>query len=280
MNKRNLIFLLAIVSCTEDTLYPVRPESNEVVARIEDTFYNPDLYVIEGQSNAAGVGKTCPVVKIDSVNIFVAKRLTWESFECGVNSRGTTGVGVDNLEGFYGVETSLMKSLVQATSRPQYLIKWAMVATPLDKNTKLMDWSPASVSECFARSNAAYTSAIDKLEDKRPPKAYIWIQGESDCEKIQIASNYKSNLEKFIRMKREYYKYPAMPVIIVTLSDSQTRIKPNLKAIVKQAQIEVGSQPNNYLVNTDSLTTFDGIHYTEESLNKLGLAIFEIVNDL
>lgn len=236
--------------------------------------FNPDLYIIEGQSNAVGVVSLASLPgdipnPIPNVRTFNRSGSVWQDITLGTNSGGTTSA-----TSAYGVEARLMRDLQLLKGRTQYLIKFAQSDTPLNITGSQTDWAASHNTELFGDSNTNYTAAIAGLVDKRPPRAYIWIQGENDAN-AGFAGNYQTNLQNFIAGKRTYYNSPSMPFIIVQLSTAQSGLNATHRNTVMAAQATVGAQANNYLVSTSGLTTTDGVHYDATSYNTIATRILD-----
>lgn len=244
--------------------------------------HNPDLYVMEGQSNAAGTVATANLPgdipsPITGCRIFTPTPSAWEDLTPGTNSRGTISTNAngdpEDITGSFGTETRLMRELQLLKGRTQYLVKYAMSASPLAITGSAVDWNSGHNGENYQNSNTKFTTALAGLVNKKPPRAYIWIQGENDAN-AGFAGSYQTNLQNFIAAKRSFYVSPNMPFIIVQLGAGQTSINSTHRTTVMNAQATVASQPYNQLVSTSGLTTYDGVHWDATSTNTLALRIF------
>lgn len=104
---------------------------------------------------------------------------------------------------------------------------------------------------------------------------FLWMQGESDCDKRYRARKYAGNLTKFIASMRIHLGQPNMPFILGRIRDAG---QPHTE-MVREAQVYVaGNIPNVYWFDTDDLGMLpDGIHYDEEGMIELGHRFADIV---
>jgi hypothetical protein len=245
-------------------------------------FYNPDLYEIEGQSNAAGNAASSDLPSdligpMSKVNIFNPFNCRWEQLVPGGNSRGTiniSGTGAaDGMTIQYGVEGRLMQLIRDnSPTTSKYLLKYCISNSYLAADVNL-DWNTTSTTEWYYKSNRNMIQATASQGDKRPPRVIIWIQGENDCGDATSAGNYQTHLENYISGKRAQYGY-SIPFVIVRLGSLQSGLNSTNKATIVSAQNTVASQTDNYIVDADGLATSDGVHYTAASYDTLANRIF------
>lgn len=255
------------------------PQNNQA------TFYNPDLYEIEGQSNAAGNAASTDLPSdligpMSKVMIFNPYSCSWQQLVPGLNSRGTiniSGTGAaDGMTIQFGVEGRLMQLIRDnSPTTSKYLLKYCISNSFLAADATL-DWNNTSTYEWYYKSNKNMVQATASLGDKRPPRVIIWIQGENDCGDATAAGNYQTHLENFIAGKRTQYGY-SVPFVIVRLGSLQSGLNSTNKTTIVTAQNTVASQSNNYIVSADSLATSDGIHYTAASYDTLASRIFTVL---
>lgn len=240
--------------------------------------YNPNLYESSGQSNDSGGASADLAVELQGPqtgrHIYSILTNNWETLDASVNSTCLEDVIVNDR---CGPEMRLMKLLYDHYEADQYLIKYARDGTELAL-TGNVDWNSGSSNEVYTRSNTNHTAALTELGNAKPPRAFIWIQGEADGGNTTWANAYETNLRAFILAKRNAYGYAAMPFIIVRLSDNQTAIDPTRLNTIQAAQTTVAAEANNYLINTNDLAVrVDGFHYAMPEIEILAQRIFDVM---
>lgn len=242
--------------------------------------YNLYLYEISGQSNVgAGVVASIEADLVGpqtGVRIFSTLTSAWETLNASVNS----GCIEDNVDIRYGVEMRLGKLLKDYYNHDIDFIKYGADGTALAQLGS-NDWSQLSVGESYTRSNTNHNLAIAGLTDKRPPRCFIWIQGEADAGTDVMTAAYLVNLRNFITAKRAVYGY-YMPFVIVRLGSLQTWADPTRKATIRASQTTVGGEDNNYLVDADGVIVgADNVHYRATNdgggIDALAQRIFDVI---
>lgn len=277
-NKLSVFFaLISISAYCQESAFSKQPSA---------IIYNPNLTEIDGQSNAVGSADNSTLQSdlagaMAGSHIFNRTSNTWEVMTPAVNSRGTDGLNgtgqADNNFGGFGIESRLMKLLIAARGVDQYMFKFCVGNTPMFPTGATRDWNTASIGELFTQGNTSFNLARLKIADSRPPRVYIWIQGENDAN-VTNASSYESYLTGYIRGKRAAYQWLQMPIIIVRMGDLQTTYNATYRNIIRQAQQNVdAADANVYLVDADALATYDGTHYNAASIDTLAQRVYALM---
>lgn len=243
--------------------------------------YNPILIEYNGQSNGAGNAQDSslpaeldgPMSLVQVFNVVTGK---WETLEQGVNNRGTTGLSgtgaADTSPSQYGTELRLMYLVKNNYPGTHYLFKLCVSDTDLAAGANT-DWASTSVNELTDRSISTFQGFRLGMGDSRPPRVIIWMQGENDANDATKASNYETNLTNLINKKRTAYGYD-VPYILVRLS--QGGMTMTHRATVNTAMDNVAAALNDvYTINTDDLSTADGVHYAAAEVDTLAIRIFD-----
>lgn len=249
--------------------------------RNAEKLYNLYLYEIMGQSNVGAAASA----NIESdltgaqtgVQIFSILTNAWETLDCTVNSSCIEDNVVNDR---YGVEMRLGKLLKAYYNHDIDFVKYGADGTALAQ-LGTNDWSNLTVGESYTKSNTKHGLAIAGLTDKRPPRCFIWIQGEADAGTDPMTAAYLANLRSFIDAKRAAYGF-YMPFIIVRLSDTQTFLDATRLNSMQASQTTASGDANNYLINTNSITVgADLIHYRGpadgDGIEALAQAVFNVI---
>ncbi len=137
-------------------------------------------------------------------------------------------------KGHFGPEVSFARGLVRAGIRP-YIFKYSLGSTSLAKN-----WLTPGQHGLYDDMVAELQKAIllqEKLGNKVKIRALIWIQGESDAETSEIATEYLNRLSKLLRNFREQVvKNPRLPIVL-GLDEQHPWVKANPVVVEAQKKI-------------------------------------------
>lgn len=274
------------------TVSGTRNASNGAAGKIEINYvgvpppppilFNPNLILIAGQSNTgsvlAGDAPSDLVGDIPGANIYNFHVPAWEQYNLANNGRCFPGQAAN---GLYGVEARLMKLLQEHYLEDQYCIKFGLGGTGLYETGIDEDWSELSTGELFDDLVAHYLAAKAAIPggDTRYPRAFIWIQGETDAGNATKTAAYETNLRNVIAAFRTDMSAAGMHFIIVRLGDLQTAIDPTRKATVRAAQATVAAETNNHLVDADGLEVYPDvdIHYDSPATDTLAERIKDVI---
>ncbi len=246
--------------------------------------YNPVMVEYNGQSNGVGAA---PVAEMPAelagpmtgVKVYNIEKYRWETLQQGINNRGTTGTSgsgaADNPTNQYGTEMRLMYLIKNNYPGTHYLFKYCMSNTDLAQVAGILDWSTTSY-ELLDRTIAVFQTFRLGMGDGRPSRFIIWMQGENDGQNSTKASNYGTNLTSMINYKRSAYGY-TIPYIIVRLSQNGQTGVPFRASVNTGMDSVAGSLASVYTINTDSLTTSDGIHYDSASIETIAQALYTLI---
>lgn len=244
-----------------------------------------DAMLIWGQSNAVGRSPISGLSAPDQAQTY--SRVLIEP--CNYATRGTppaatlalgTNQTLTNPATAFGPEigAALLRE-ADTAAKPLYIVKTSEGSTYL---------APASVGAPVATSNtwhpttdapaSVYHNAITRdwpdIEQSALNagiglrlRGVLWVQGEQDAILAVAAAAYQTSLAALIADSRVYSGYPDLPFAIVRISYVQTYV-----ADVRAAMDAViAADPTRvFLVDTDGLTFFDGVHYDAPSMKTVG----------
>lgn len=234
-----------------------------------------EVYVLAGQSNAAGVGDTTKIANAryegvqDSSFFYNYREKQWQNYHPGHTFEWGAG---------FGVEDSFLKEMYSARHKKQYLIKYAWGGTSLYPVSG-PDWNVNSIAEYnyhlkhiirLANDNAANAGHYFLV------RGVIWIHGESDANNTTYAAAYRANMDAFFAGLRNHLKSMSrksdFPVILVRLKKTSAWGGTSMYTI----QTTYCTDGKATLISTDGAEiaiNADNIHYSTTGLINLGISI-------
>ncbi len=236
------------------------------------------IFVIMGQSNAAGLGKISQAetatAGLDSV--------AWPfSYWTGSQTSWKLGSTIkDAQHGFFGPDYGIAYELSLNGKRGYYVYKYAVGGTNL-----AVQWGSRGSGGLYDKAVSSLKKAESAIcaEGKKPVvKAVFWMQGESDAVNLNMTVLYESNLRRLIKQSREDFLGPTAPFII-GLIDSATGMW-KYAPFVRDAEKKVGSEAHNGYVETNDISVYPGTscgtgecmaHYNAKGQLELGKRFYE-----
>ena len=224
-----------------------------------------DTIILAGQSNALGnallADLSAPYNAADS-----SVRM-WNSSNPQYRSRAWESLApVYSADAYgYGCEVSLMRDLAASPSWPNPAVyKCARGSTSL-----AVDWAPSTgpmwreMVDVYARAVAALPNAGDTFN----VRAFVWIQGESDCIVEAHSLAYDSNLTAFKTAVRTWLGKPQLPFWIVRLP---VTLGPPFNTYVGNTiagqNAAAAADPFCHIIDTPMPLQGDNIHWTAAGL--------------
>jgi hypothetical protein len=275
---RSILYLTAIVSAL-------------VLAAVPATAATK-VFLIGGQSNAAGVGGLIEVSGVPGVlrpdplpapyNVPQPAVRFWNYLGTNANGDGGTGYGngwVDLRGGFgipgpiscFGPEVSFGHRLHELLPDDNiYLVKEGV-----DGASLVGPWNPNGSGAGYNTFKARVDGAIKNLTDAdlSPTIAgMIWMQGEGDAQNITNAANYATNLTNFIGKVRSDFKTPDMPFVVGRILTYYDTTPAGGNALVRTAEETVpGLVGHASWINTDDLQKAYAGHFGTQGQIDLGI---------
>ncbi len=164
----------------------------------------------------------------------------------------------------YGPELSFGRTMGDAIDSKIGIVKHAEGSTSL-----AVDWNPTDgilYGQLVQRFGIAKTFWSGQGYDVNVA-GIVWMQGEQDAKVEEMADAYESNLRHFIDEVRNDFQAPAAPFVYGLIRGKDYRYR----NVVRAAQFAVADHElGAYLIGTDDLETFEGLHFTSESQIVLG----------
>jgi len=215
-----------------------------------------DIFVIAGQSNAAGRSKT-PIDDGPELGIHMLRASGKWDLATHPLAETTDAAHVGNFENHNPGHTPWLHFAKLLKRELGYPIGLVMSAYG---GSLLRWWNPEE-------NGALCRNMLDQLEDYHIiPRAMLWYQGEAEGFDPS-AETYLSRFETFVRRTRELLASPALPVITIQLnrctraSDTETDRRWGL---VRQAQSEASEIPNVYVIPATDIGLYDFVHTSSQ----------------
>jgi hypothetical protein len=169
----------------------------------------------------------------------------------------------------FGPEISIGQHLVlSGTYDLVAQVKYAVGGTDL-----AVDWYPDPHHFYYGTLLTRVFSATNALQAEYPDRqvflaGFFWMQGESDALTITMASDYETNLTRFIARVRADFHSPWLPFFLGRIRNGHFPYADT----VRQAEADVTAKVADVrLVDTDLLPMDgDNIHYTSDGVVTLG----------
>lgn len=97
----------------------------------------------------------------------------------------------------------------------------------------------------------------------------IWVGNEEDAQDAALVVQIHEKMAELAAGIRSHTGVPNLPIVAARTSSNQTGLPFRAQAQAQQ-DAWAANDPNVFLVNTDALTTTDGIHYYTPSIFTLG----------
>jgi hypothetical protein len=221
-----------------------------------------DLFVFAGQSNMAGYGqvKDLKMSDLDNTNIY---GWDWSEDRWVHNPSPINNPDVfhaERLDGIlihanresWGCELSALRILRDKTKKPVYFIKYAVGGSSLD------EWNNIYLDRLNTEINLTSKS----------PKAWFWMQGETDAINLDTANSYKESLGVFATNTGTKF-----------IAGMISKRWP-YASTVRNALYELNREQVISIISTDSFNVYQGpdshpdglntAHYKSDSLRKMG----------
>jgi hypothetical protein len=219
-----------------------------------------DLYLLIGQSNMAGRGKTDETSQADSAQIWSLNKLNeWQPASDPLHFDKPAVVGV-------GPGLTFAREIWRSKpDRPIGLIPCAVGGSGID------DWQTGKKHE--QTGIYAYDEMllrVRKAKESGRIKGIIWHQGESDSAPEKSLA-YEKKLEAFFDRLRKEIGAKRVPLIIGTLGDFYVASHPGAVRVNEIIEAYARTHKNVYLVSASGLTDLgDKTHFDTKSARELG----------
>lgn len=269
------------------------------------------VFYLGGQSNMDGFGKNAELPdsitsSLDNVWIFHGNPTPDEDETGGIGkwAKLTPGHGWEftsdgkenNLSDYFGPELSFAKKLKEYYPNEKIaIIKYSRGGISLDS---LAAGKYGSLEPDYKGKNGInqYDHFLrtvrlafddkdidnDGIEDYLIPSGIIWMQGESDAYREEIASQYFNNLKRLMDLMRAALHQDDLPIVIGKISDSGLRKTGKIYGageLVQYAQEKFARTEQNVTIvrSTQHYKYIDAWHYDSSGYIDLGEKFAEAI---
>ena len=173
-----------------------------------------EVYILAGQSNVDGraVNSEFPVEfakKRSDVQIYFDGK--WNDLGLGLNNKAKCKLS--------GPEVAFGRCLADRNKTGKVvLIKSTLGATSLYEN-----WKPETGQQWKGLiEDVSNAMASIPVEGEVELAGFVWMQGENDTLKEDVAKAYEKNLSEFIKQVREQFSKPDLPFVLGQISQAPT----------------------------------------------------------
>ena len=213
-----------------------------------------DVYVLAGQSNMSGWGEVTQLVPpLSEPQADVLYHVAGGGF-------GLLRPTQDD----FGPELSFGRTLADHSPAPLGIVKHALGSTSL-----AVDWEP--------RVGELYLQLVSRVNHARTywqglgfePRiaGILWMQGEQDAKFAELAESYAAHWVEFLAALRDDLQAADAPALVGVIRGADFRYRD----VVRAAQRAVGGLGiAAYPIETDDLTTVEGLHFDTAAQLTLG----------
>ena len=173
-------------------------------------------------------------------------------------------------EGGFGPEIGLARTLYEKEKKPLAVVKAAFSGTGM-----VSDWNHADSGQggsCYrglvAETQAAIAAAKKQGIELRP-RAFVWVQGESDANATH-APQYAINLMAMLTALRKEFHAPELTALVAVNTQFGGGRNKFMPAIVEQQKVLAARDPHCEYVDTSAATIANGAHYDSEGTLDVG----------
>ena len=173
--------------------------------------------------------------------------------------------------GHFGPEVSFARALLKTKLHPA-IFKFSSGGTSIKT-----DWKAPGKKGLYDDMVTNLKIAIDELEAQGhtvTPRAIIWIQGETDANTEELASEYYWHLKKMLHhLRNNVLRLPKIPVIL-SVDEQHPRVQVNPQVV--DAQLQLAMEDNTIsFVSMMGLEKYDVTHLTARGTVQQGKRIYK-----
>ena len=234
-----------------------------------------DLFIMAGQSNMQGwrsdAAQYPPDPGYQDAKIpFYFEALNYSS----TNEKwATLGPQLGHFqEGHFRPEISFARALTSTNMHPA-VFKYSSGGTSIKTN-----WKAPGQNGLYDDMVRNIYKAIHELKNQGHtvvPRAFVWIQGESDANNPQLANEYYWHLKKMLQhLRNNVLKSPYLPVIL-SVDEQHPRVR--LQPEVVNAQKQLASEdPSIMFMSMNGLEKYDVTHLTATGTINQGKRLYQV----
>lgn len=233
----------------------------KIIAEGIDESWKPTaIFALSGQSNMAGAALSSEIpkeyAKLPS-NVRMWESGNWIEIKLDTKFGPEVGFAFEMSKKWPKLKIGLVKVGISGAG----IVSW--VGEPTDGKTKK--------AYEYGQAFEGWTSKVKKALKSSPGatlKGVLWMQGETDANKKELAEKYKENLIKLIKAFRKEVEIDTLPFFIGKIQAKRFLF---LKEVWKAQEETVKETPYTVLVNTDDLELHaDELHFSAKGQLGLG----------
>jgi hypothetical protein len=234
---------------------------------------NLDLFILAGQSNMQGWRSDAAQYPIDSQHLDKHIPFYFEALNYGSSGQAwqtlTPQIG-HFASGHFGPEVTFARSLLKAGFKPA-IFKYSLGGSSLKT-----EWKAPGAKGLYDDMVASLQIAINELEAQGhtvTPRAFVWIQGESDADNKQLATEYYWHLRKMLHhFRTNVIRNPHLPVIL-SIDEQHPHVQQNPQVVDAQLKLAL-EDPSISFVSMYGLEKYDVTHLTAKGTIQQGKRIY------
>lgn len=236
-----------------------------------------DLFIMAGQSNMQGWRSDAAQYPADNKNIDVNIPFYFKAIDYS-SSNNSWQILKPQLghfkQGHFGPEISFARALKRSNMNP-VIFKYSSGSSSIKEQWK----APGHGGQYDDMINHL-KQAIQLLKKQGHavvPRAFIWIQGESDANTLQLSQEYYWHLKKLLtHLRNNVLRQPTLPVIL-SVDEQHPQVK--LRPQVVNSQIKLSSEDDSIsFVSMQGLEKSDVTHLTAKGTIEQGKRLFQMYN--
>ena len=238
---------------------------------------NIDLFIMAGQSNMQGWRSDAAQYPRDPRGLDIQIPFYYEALHYGSTNQKweTLKPQLGHFKsGHFGPEITFARSIFNAGYKPA-IFKFSSGGSSIKK-----DWKAPGQHGLYDDMVKNLKTAIAELEaqgDTVIPRAFIWIQGESDADNDQLAREYYWHLKKLLNhLRNNVIKNPALPVIL-SLDEQHPHVQQHPQVVEAQKKLAAEDKTITYF-SMRGLEKYDVTHLTAKGTIIQGKRIFSAFN--
>ncbi len=235
---------------------------------------NIDLFVLAGQSNMQGWRSDAKSYPMDSQQLDRYIPFYYETVGYGSSQQQwetLTSQPGHFKSGHFGPEITFGRALLTQGHTPA-IYKYSLGGSSLK-----LDWKAPGHQGIYDNMVSSLKNAIHILEDQGhtvTPRAIIWIQGESDADDPQLATEYYWHLRKMLHhLRNNVIHDPHLPIIL-SVDEQHPRVQQNPQVV--DAQIRLAMEDSTIgFVSMVGLEKYDVTHLTAKGTIEQGKRLYQ-----
>ena len=234
---------------------------------------NIDLFILAGQSNMQGWRSDAAQYPPDNQQLDKRIPFYFEALNYGSSGHSwqTLSPQIGHFSsGHFGPEVTFARSLLKSHLQPA-IFKYSVGGSSL----KTM-WKAPGAKGLYDNMVKSLHIAINELEAQGhtvTPRAFVWIQGESDADNDQLATEYYWHLRKMLHhFRTNVIRNPQLPVIL-SVDEQHPRVQQHPQVVDAQLKLAL-EDPSITFVSMYGLEKSDVTHLTARGTIQQGRQIY------